>query len=472
MVFSLLPSPPHFFTHFVQLAVTVLYSRLQFRRQVLAKRHSPYSYDIDQQTGFFPSQPLPYLPTPFAHWEQALRDANGNISLGEDDSEEALDKRPYGSTWRARIEAWPVLSTESLHSDLRQAQRAHLVLAWLVSFYVHSIPPANVGEGDRPEPLRVPKSLAVPLMQVSRHLGLAPVLTFADTVLWNWELIHADQPLSPNNIRFVNTFSGTDDEKNFYYASALAEMRGGRDPSLPNTSDLAAMSKVSRDLNHLASVVDDITEIIGSVRSACDPHIFYWDIRPWFEGSDADGPDGPGWVYEGVEEKTNLDLSGPSAGQSSIIHALDVFLNIDHKLQERRYPAPSPQNKRADHGFMERMRRYMPGRHREFLEALATSRSIRQLASSTPVIRDAYDAAVAALKRLRDSHIRVACLYVVSMSNSSPAYKSGCPAAAMIEKLRANRLAGKGPVRGTGGNELSLLLKAGRDATRRAMLKQ
>lgn len=473
-VFGLLPSPPLFFSHFFKLALSVLHSKVQVHRNLLAQRRSPTAYDISPHTGFFPPEPLPTLPLPFDIWEAALRDANGNLSLGEDDSDEALEKRPFGSEWRSRIDAFPVLSTECLHSDLRLAQRAHLVLAWLVSFYVHSIPPSPESE----HPVQVPRNLAVPLMQVSRYLGLAPILTFADTVLWNWELIRPGRPLSPDNIRFVNTFSGTDDEKNFYHASAMAELRGVEIlriiddfNNLPSVNDLTSISKVSRDLTKLAGVIADIEEIITSVRSTCDPHVFYWDIRPWFEGSDAKGPDGPGWVYEGVENQEDLDLSGPSAGQSSIMHALDIFLDIDHKLQQRRYPAPSPGNKRADHGFMDRMRRYMPGKHRDYLNLLSVSRSIREVAQSTPALRDPYDAAVLALKRLRDNHMRIACLYVVTMSRSIPSSRGGCPVAAMLERLHANRVAGNGPVRGTGGNELSLLLKAGRDATRRAMLK-
>ncbi|TEB36450.1 Indoleamine 2,3-dioxygenase [Coprinellus micaceus] len=471
-VFSLLPSPPLFFSHFLKLALSILRSKVHVRKH-LAQRRPPTAYDIHPKTGFFPPEPLPKLPLSFKIWEDALCDANGNLSLGEDEAGEALEKRPYGNEWRSRIDAWPVLSTESLHSDLRLAQRAHLVLAWLVSFYVHSIPPS-----ESEEPIRVPRALAVPLMEVSRHLGLAPVLTFADTVLWNWELTRPGLPLTPENIRFVNTFSGTDDEKNFYHASALAELRGVEIlriiddfNHLPNLADITSISKLSRDLTRLAGVIEDIKEVIASVRSTCDPHVFYWDIRPWFEGSDAKGPDGPGWIYEGAENTEDLDLSGPSAGQSSIMHALDIFLDIDHKLEQRRYPAPSPGNKRADHGFMDRMRRYMPGKHREYLDLLTASRSIRELALSTPALRDPYDAAVHALKGLRDSHMRIACLYIVTMSRSIPGSKGGCPVAAMLDRLQANRVAGNGPVRGTGGNELSLLLKAGRDATRRAMLK-
>ncbi|TFK30065.1 Indoleamine 2,3-dioxygenase [Coprinopsis marcescibilis] len=472
---DILPSPPLFFTQLVHVALSVLKSRHQIRRSDLARRRSAYSYDIHQQTGFFPPEPLPKLPPVFAQWEEALRDANGKLSLGElnECGDETLEGCPDSKAWRARIEGWSVISIEPLHNDLRLLQRAHLVLAWLVSFYVHSMPPSNKA------PL-VPASLAVPLVQVSRHLGMAPILTFADTVLWNWELKRPDQPLSSDNIQFINTFSGTEDERNFYYASALAELRGVEIlriiddfNNLPGPGDLPSITKISRDLARLTIAIEDIKEIINSVRSVCDPHVFYWEIRPWFEGSGAKGPDDPGWIYQGVDETEPLDLSGPSAGQSSVMHALDIFLHIDHKLQERRSPAPSSENKRADHGFMERMRRYMPGQHREFLELLQSSLSIRYVARSTPSLRDAYDSAVAALRKLRDNHIRIACLYVVSMSRTTPihlAAASECPVAAQIARQQDMRRS-EGPARGTGGNELAILLKAGRDATRRAILK-
>jgi indoleamine 2,3-dioxygenase len=329
------------------------------------------------------------------------------------------------------------------------------------------------------EIIRVPATISVPLVAVSKFLGIAPILTFADTVLWNWDLVDADKPLSMDNMRIQNLFSGRESEAAFYHASAKVEFCGVEMLQVIEkynalaTSDFLYIQKIARYLNRLESLINEMTEVMQSIRVACDPHIFYWDVRPWYEGADAKGPASPGWTYEGVPNSHLLDLSGPSAGQSSVIHALDIFLDIDHKLNHRRHPAPSVENKKADLGFMERMRRYMPGKHRAYLAQLqASPRPIRMISRSNSGLREHYDATVTSLKKLRDSHIRIVCLYVINTARALPSARSGCPASAMMKRLAENRAVGDGPVRGTGGTNLALLLKAGRDATHRAVLNE
>ncbi|KAI5119939.1 hypothetical protein M0805_002128 [Coniferiporia weirii] len=426
-------------------------------------------FDIDRENGFLPAYPLRRLPFAFEFWERALDEAPDVLSLGDDVTEEALERRTGGELWRQRIREGPLLSTQTIEDSRRMLQRAHLVLTFLMHFYVHSTPPAGTTA-----PFVIPKTLAIPLTRVSKLLGIAPVLTYADTVLWNASLINPELPMTLDNIHFQHLFSGTEDEEEFYRTSASVELRGvellniiEEFHSLPNVTDNSAIWKIARDLQRVTNLIGELSDITQGVRAGCDPHVFHWNVRPWFNGSDAGGPTSPGWVFEGVGESERLDVSGPSGGQSSTVHTLDIWLDIDHKLSQRRHPAPSEDNKKAEHGFMERMRRYMPGSHREYLQYLQDSpRPLRELARQTPALREPYNAAVMALKKFRDHHIRVACLYIVTMSKTAR-YKCPVMAAMAREQKESSET---GPARGTGGNELSTLLKAGRDATRRAIL--
>ncbi|EIN09085.1 Indoleamine 2,3-dioxygenase [Punctularia strigosozonata HHB-11173 SS5] len=426
-------------------------------------------FDIDPTTGFFPPQPLPRLRGAFSIWEDALDDAKIVLRLntGATTSVESSTSQDAGHVWRNKVRQWPVLSIDAGRTDLRFLQRAHMVLAFVMHFYVHSADPSAA-------PV-VPRSIAVPLVSISNALGTAPVLTYADTVLWNARPIDADLPLSCDNIEFEHLFSGTPDEHAFYMASARVELLGvhalhiihrhhhllaSSSPSSSSSSSLAS------DLEQLVSVIDALSDAIAAVRSECDPHVFYHAIRPWFCGSDARGPGG--WALEGAPEARLL--SGPSGGQSALVHALDAFLDVDHALARSagRAPAPSAANARADLGFMARMRLYMPARHRAYLQEAVEPVRERARREGGEEAREAYNAAVGALRRLRDGHIRVACLYIVAVPQAAA---RACP---VMARLAAQEEAGetktKAPARGTGGLAVALQLKAGRDATRRAAL--
>lgn len=256
----------------------------------------------------------------------------------------------------------PILSTEPMNGSIRQQRRAHLVLAYLAHFYVHSLPPSTSSA-----PI-VPASIAIPLVTISVALGMAPILTYADTVLWNVTPKNTAQPLAPGNIRILTTFSGTEDEEAFYEVCAQIELFGIEALNIMaayenlNIKDshrlrLDTLCSVAACLDQITAHIEDLTSILKSVHNWCSPKVFYDCIRPWFRGSSS----GPiPWVYEGVtaehgwkeEWKT---LSGPSGGQSTLMHALDVFLDVDHtmgKTTDLRTPiVPREGN---DRSFMQR----------------------------------------------------------------------------------------------------------------------
>ena len=339
-----------------------------------------------------------------------------------------------------------------------------MVLAFILHYYAHSTPVSS-----KDELIRIPRSLAIPLAEISKELGFAPVLTFTDVVLWNWEFINPDLPLTVDNMRYINLLSGHETEVNFYKASAEVELKGAEMlqvieafGNLSDPMDQNSQTKIQRDLVQLKTTVEELTEIFRTMSSKVDPHTFYWIVRPWWVGAENTSRGRPNWVFEGVPNYESFDLAGPSAGQSAVMHALDIFLDVDHKLIHHRTPAPTEANKNADRGFMERMRRYMPASHRDYLNRIGSvPRTVRQVADVSPSLRQPYNDVVTTLKRLRDVHMRMATLYIISQRRTVP------PACAGIVVEEPSAAA---PSTGTGGNEVASLLKAGRDATARTVL--
>ena len=279
-----------------------------------------------------------------------------------------------------RIAQTPVLSIERLTTSDILLHRAHHVLAFMLHIYIHS----QSLDAD----IRIPPSITIPLFRVSARLQVPVVATYADTVLYNWDLVDPSLNASPpslDNLRSQDLFTGTWDEQEFYLASSRIEIRGvealqlmcasmaellihvnmnvdanataakdkhddDQDQNDDNDNDEEkdhananananadanartneAVCRITAHLHRLAQVVREMKDVLDRVREGCDPEVFYHVVRPWFCGADSD-PGGRTWVFEGTEsvpemEEAPTDLSGPSAGQSALIHALEWYL--------------------------------------------------------------------------------------------------------------------------------------------------
>ncbi|KDN52116.1 Indoleamine 2,3-dioxygenase [Tilletiaria anomala UBC 951] len=440
-------------------------------------------FDIDVRTGFLPPEPpLSRLDSPYHIWEDLLSLArSSHLRLLGGGASSSPEGAPLARRWRRRVRQMPIISIEhDMHCDIRKARRGHLVLSFLAHFYLHSQPQSS----HQPEPATsswsdfrwfktsapdneleeegrgahlddIPAPISIPLVQLSEVLGLPPILTYATTVLWNWELSDPARGLTPDNVKIVETFTDTESERHFYLTSLLIEMRGVEALTLMRQSldeafvgDRLASKRLTDYLERLAGVISDLTRILAKVRDHCVPAEFYWAIRPWFRGSDASLA-GRGWHYSGIDpEHVRRNLGGPSAGQSSLIHALDVFLDVDHSRRKERLRDRTPRSVDlgpSDATFMERMSFYMPRHHRDFLHHLrslsfedvsqsepptttshqsGTPHPVRAFIidriGTEPTLSFAYDKALKALKSLRDEHMKVAALYIISQSRKSP----------------------------------------------------
>uniref|UniRef100_A0A671UP70 Indoleamine 2,3-dioxygenase 1 n=1 Tax=Sparus aurata TaxID=8175 RepID=A0A671UP70_SPAAU len=344
---------------------------------------------------------------------------------------------------RDLVHKMPVLDPHLL-SNHRELRLAHLALGFITMGYVWQ-------EGHHAPAQILPKALAWPFWQVSCRLGLPPILTYADTVLANWKLKDPS-----GNMDLIFSFPGGESCKGFFIVSLLVEMAAssgirvsaGRRYS-PFFSRLT-LSELQSDA--VRPSVHFPFFFFLPVHKPClyhvDPTVFHGTLRIFVSGWQ-DNPMLPrGLVYEGLSDEPIL-LSGGSAAQSSAIQCFDALLCIRHEDETG--------------AFLTRMRDYMPPAHRQLIETLSVSPSLRDfiLSHSSSDLCQAFNACVSALVDLRSYHLNTVTKYIIVPGNQAPAM--GCP------------LRGVGTVlntRGTGGSSLMVFLKGVRNATQKTLISE
>ncbi|KIJ10764.1 indoleamine 2,3-dioxygenase [Paxillus involutus ATCC 200175] len=425
-----------------------------------------HDFDVDTRTGFMPpDSPISRLPEEWEPWEATLDKAMSMklqlaVKLGLTEHEIA-----QSCSWRTDVRNnLPVLSTKGLTTSELLLRRAHHVLTYIMHSYIHTLP--------LDAEIRIPASISIPLLEVSAHLQLPPVATYSDTVLYNWDLKSpSEETATPalDNLRSQELFTGTNDEQEFYLASSRIEIRGVEALELMRATmdemfvgDEIAVRRITGYLHKLAAVVDELKSILLDVRKGCEPEFFYHSIRPWFRGEDSD-PLERKWAFEGLEEHPEIaqptDLSGPSAGQSALIHALDIFLGLDNCSTGEEGALSEGQRT-----LLRRMQIYMPRHHRNFLRHLsANPRPVRSLVmQGDPKLVESYNDAVRAVKEFRDAHFRIVTIYIIGPASRERQ--------ARREEEESGSVENRPPLKGTGGTHLAQFLKGVRDKTADAMV--
>ncbi|KAF9585890.1 hypothetical protein BGW38_000203 [Lunasporangiospora selenospora] len=431
------------------------------------------NYDISPVTGFLPAEePLRVLPDPyFAPWEAAFQDFNGLL---------------LASRLRQRVVELPILDASRLKTKAEQ-RRAYLILCMLSHSYVwgkHELAAESL-----------PAPLAVPWQTVADMLEIQPVLTHAAVVMWNWRLLYKDGPRDLSNLDTLATLSGSSDESWFYLVTTAIEATGA--PVLSKI--LAAIQLVRednalavvRELEAIRGIIEELVGVLRRMFEKCDPYVFYWKVRPYLAGwenmAEAGLPNGV--RYEGVDNGEYKKLAGGSAAQSSLIHALDIAFGIEHYptgFRPKKTPAAGSSTTTASspsttttsssttqtataeavaesvkkahnsynddsssdmakkaastggstsNNFIQKMRFYMPGPHRNFLTHLQEVTNIRQYvmdrAKETPrsveveQLVAVFDECVHQIKVFRDVHIQIVTLYIVMQANRGPSISHG-----------------------------------------------
>ncbi|GAA5908765.1 dioxygenase BNA2 [Sporobolomyces salmoneus] len=458
-------------------------------------------FDVSVETGFLPPQePIQSLAGLGRGWdrmESCLKEATKEVSRCTGGGVGKLSEQ-----FRQSVRSLPSVDI-SILTTLPLLRRAHTLLAHLTHYYMHSSFPSQTV---------VPASLSIPLVHTSEKLGIPPILTYADTVLWVWKLLDPTKPLRADNVDITTQFTHSPSERAFFLLSLFCELNGPTilrlmSSTLDETffSDRVALSRIGRYLESISLLIDELSVLMRDAvkgefgpkgnRQSIEPSVFYWEIRPWFNGGK--------WTYERVGpngEDVEMEFGGPSAGQSSLVHAIDLFLGVDHAPRNNNNGAQSggggggPKSGLTDSTFMQRMSAYMPHHHRSFLQHLVSIHdsssspsslpSLRSLALQYPIeLQASYDLAVASMKKFRDTHIILATHFIVAQARHPPSIDSvhfmewetkrlAKEQAEIVRKREGREKDAREVVVGTGGTDLSSFLKLCRDRTKEALLQQ
>ncbi|KAG9295203.1 hypothetical protein G9A89_006184 [Geosiphon pyriformis] len=275
-------------------------------------------YDISPETGFLPSTPpLKRLPDPYYFPWESLIDISHELLLA--------------GRLRECVNKLPLLTTDRLQS-VAEYRRAFLIFSILAHGYVWG----------RFEAISdtLPACISIPWVKVAEYLDVAPICNHAALVMWNWRLIFPDGPMDLSNLATLNTFSNSGDESWFYLVTTAIEALGGR-TLVAIVSALEAVRdqnnrKLISALRELSSAIAEINSTLHRMFEKCDPYVFYWKVRPYLSGWENEDKLPLGLIYEGVDEPDEFgnpiyrQYVGGSAGQSALIQAIDIALNVEH----------------------------------------------------------------------------------------------------------------------------------------------
>ena len=305
---------------------------------------------------------------------------------------------------RAEVDKLPErdFSPATLKSE-EEWRRAYTMLCMLGQSYIW-------GEGQKGLINKVPKKLAIPWCRVSDHFSMKPVVNFAVMCLYNFSLRYPEKPWNSDNLRANSLFTGTEDESWFYVVGLLVELAGV--PALRAITQVFEGMAHQRDedvqkyLQTIQLSIQAMTKELGRMYEGCDPVVFYVDIRPFQAGSKGLDAFPEGIIFEGMDSEPH-QYHGASAGQSSIIHALDIFLGAKHSGNEK--------------NFLEAMRSYMPSEHREFLAHLERMPSVEEYCKRTKNIAliSSYNSAVKELANFRNDHFVLVTRYIINQRQHS-----------------------------------------------------
>jgi indoleamine 2,3-dioxygenase len=226
-------------------------------------------------------------------------------------------------------------------------------LGFLASAYIN-----QVGEEVCHE---LPANIAVPLAEACKLLERPPILSYDGYALYNWRRFEPEGPIALGNIDTLQNFVHLYDEHWFILvhveieaiAAAILAAIARIDTALKTVPE----TDIGTDLWKIAEAIGRQVKVLKRIPEKMDPKLYYKTFRPYIRFFEH-------VVYEGVAQDA-IDFRGETGAQSSIVPVLIAFLKIPHQSSIL-----------TEH--LDDMRRYMPKRHRHYIEQVAAMPSVKR----------------------------------------------------------------------------------------------
>lgn len=348
------------------------------------------TYDIGVN-GFAPNKCVTKLPKEFMLYKPmivVLSTENGQIFRDLVDD--------------IKLQYTDIPSTDNL--EISEKKYLYSVLSMIVHKYVWCCGMDNIKT-------TIPQIIGQPWLEVSNSLGLPTVLTHAAVDLYNWSVRHKDKPLSLDNLKSNHLILGNNSEEWFYLVMVAIECASGNALrsvySIYNELQKGGKNDDKFILDHMCVIRDTIRDIISilvRMEEKCDKAFFFHELRIYLKGSNEEKENGDKYFPDGLKiENLNhreISYNGGSAAQSSVIQVFDILFGITHKDKDK--------------VFLDKMRNYMPQKHRDFLLDMENMPSFMEFVKYSKNIElyNITHESISLLQDFRNAHLHIVGEYI------------------------------------------------------------
>lgn len=268
---------------------------------------------------------------------------------------------------------------------------------------------------------KLPKNIAVPLVQVSKKIGAAPFMEYAQSyALYNWMRKDKSKGMDFDNLELIRGFENSPHESGFILVHVAMVAHSGRLVSsvldIFEASRKQSRSEFDAGLDKLVSVMQDINKVMETMWNRSSAAA-YNSFRAYIMGTKNQPMFPRGVIYEGVSDEPQF-YRGESGANDTIIPTCDNLLQITRQM---------PKNPLTE--ILMDFRKYRPVRHNEwlgFVDTQARANNIAEFAQAEAHSAVRYLSAVDQVREFRDRHWRFTKEYILKYSDH-PVATGGSP---------------------------------------------